>query len=152
MYFIEAILTYGVTYILGTGAARVGLWHSVFGRKISSILLVSIPIQSSLRVSLHFQWKPCSPYSDNLQSEQAFLWDGWFSSHCLQTLGGKRAAKGVLQMTCKWPLLQDIEYGFSAYTNFHFGAFGLRLARHGLFVHSKTIHHTGHDCHLVGAQ
>ena len=43
---IEAILTYGFTYILGTSAAQLGLWHSVFGRnRFLLFILVSIPIR-----------------------------------------------------------------------------------------------------------
>ena len=127
---IEAILTYGFTYILGTSAAQLGLWHSVFGRnRFLLFILVSIPIRILVEGELALPMETMlSIISDNpsIQSGRFFgigmvlvplLANAWWKTGM---------AKGVLQMSIVSGLCYVIiQYGFSAYTNFHFGGFEL---------------------------
>ena len=123
--FIEAILTYGVTYILGTSAAQIGLWHSVFGRdRFLLFILVSIPIRILIEGELALPMEALlAIISDNpsIQSGRFFgigmvlvplLANSWWKTGL---------AKGILQMATVTGLCYCIiEYGFSVYTNFSF--------------------------------
>jgi hypothetical protein len=127
---IEAILTYGVTFILGTGAARFGLWHNVFGReRFLLFILVSIPIRILIEGQLPAQIESfLAMVSDNpsIQSGRFFgigmvlvplLANAWWKTGL---------AKGVLQMGFVSGICYLIlEYFLSQYTNFHFGGFEL---------------------------
>ena len=151
---IEAILTYGFTYILGTSQHNRIVALSLRTKQISALYIGLYPIRILVEGELALPMETMlSIISDNpsIQSGRFFgigmvlvplLANAWWKT------GMARSPPNSIDGLC----YVIIQYGFSAYTNFHLGASITFENMQWTFCPFQTIHHIGYDRHYVGTQ